>query len=64
MKLPTEALFGGKNEMILGLSRETWRVIGHVRDMALILVIAVGGMYVLANSDKFDAFLNWMVGRH
>ena len=50
--------------MILGLSRETWRVIRHVRDMAVILVIVVGGMYVLSNPDKFDAFLNWMVGRH
>ena len=50
--------------MALGLTRETWRVIGHVRDVTLILVIAVGGMYVLSNPAKFDAFLSWMVGRH
>jgi hypothetical protein len=52
-----------EDEMALGLTRETWRVIGHVRDVTVILVIAVGGMYVLSNPAKFDAFLNWMRGR-
>jgi hypothetical protein len=50
--------------MIFGLTTETWRVIGHVRDAMVILVIAIGGMYVLSHPEKVDAFLNWMIGRH
>ena len=61
--MPIEAAYGGEDEMALGLTRETWRVIGHVRDVTVILVIAVGGMYVLSNPAKVDAFLSWMVGR-
>jgi hypothetical protein len=30
----------------------------------VILVITIGGMYVLAHPEKFDTFVNWMLGRH
>jgi hypothetical protein len=49
--------------MILGLTPETWRVVGYVRDAVVILAIAIGGMYVLSHPEKVDAFLNWMIGR-
>ena len=49
--------------MILGPTHQTWRVIGYLRDATVILFIAVGGMYVLSEPEKFDLFLNWMLGR-
>lgn len=49
--------------MRLSLTRENRRVIGYARDAVVILVIAVGGMYVLSNPEKLDAFLNWVIGR-
>jgi hypothetical protein len=51
-------------KMIFGLTPETWRVIGYVRDAVVILAIVAGGMYVLSHPEKVDAFLTWMLGRH
>jgi hypothetical protein len=48
----------------MALSPEKWRTIGYVRDAVIILVIAVGGMYILDHPEKFDAFLRWAIGRH
>jgi hypothetical protein len=48
----------------LGLPPETFKHIGYVRDALLILAIAALGTYFLENPDKFDAALNWMLGRH
>jgi hypothetical protein len=45
------------------MTPETWRVIGYLRDAAIILLITVAGIYVLEHPEKFDAFLNWMSGR-
>ena len=53
----------GKQRAMFGLTPETWRAIGYARDALVILVIAIGGMYVLSHPEKFDAFLNWMIGR-
>jgi hypothetical protein len=50
--------------MSQGMTRETWLIVGHVRDAAIILFIVVGGIYVLEHPEKFDAFLNWMIRRH
>jgi hypothetical protein len=43
---------------------ETRQTIVYVRDGVLILALALGGMYVLVHPEKFDAFLNWTIGRH
>jgi hypothetical protein len=40
------------------MTPETWRIIGYLRDAAIILLITVAGMYVLEHPEKFDAFLN------
>ena len=50
--------------MIFGLTPETWRVIGYVRDAVAIVAIVAGGIYVLSHPEKVDAFLNWTLGRH
>jgi hypothetical protein len=50
--------------MIFGLTPETWRVIGYVRDAVVILAIVAGGMYVLSHPEKVEAFLNLMLRRH
>jgi hypothetical protein len=49
--------------MILGPARQTRRMIGYVRDATVILSIVIGGMYVMSEPEKFDLFLNWMLGR-
>jgi hypothetical protein len=48
--------------MLSGLTPETWRVIGYVRDAVVILAIVVGGMYILSHPEKVDAFLNLGIG--
>jgi hypothetical protein len=53
----------GKQRMILGLPPDTWRAIGYGRDALVILVITLGGMYLLDHPEKFDALLNWMLHR-
>ena len=50
--------------MILGLTPETWRMIGYARDAMLILAIAIGGMYVLSHPENVDTFFNWILVRH
>jgi hypothetical protein len=60
LRLPT----GGSDGMRTSLTPDIWRAIGYARDGLVILVIAIGGMYVLSNPAKIDAFLNWMAGRH
>jgi hypothetical protein len=41
--------FSGGGQMRLSLTPDTWRAIGYARDTLVILVIAVGGMYVLSS---------------
>jgi hypothetical protein len=48
----------------LGLRPEIFKNIGYVRDALLILGIVAAGAYFLENPDKFDAVLNWTLGRH
>lgn len=43
---------------------ETRSPVAYFRDGVLILALALGGMYVLAHPEKFDAFLNWTIGKH
>jgi len=43
---------------------EIFKTIGYVRDALLILGIVALGTYFLENPDKFDAVLNWTLGRH
>jgi hypothetical protein len=43
---------------------DTRQTIAYVRDGLLILVLALGGMYVLMHPEKFDAFMNWSIGHH
>ena len=40
-----------------------WQILGYVRDAAVILGIAIAGMYVLSHPDQIDGFLNWVLGR-
>jgi hypothetical protein len=54
----------GSQSISQGMTRETWRIVGYVRDAAIILFIVAGGIYVLEHPEKFDAFLNWMIRRH
>jgi hypothetical protein len=46
----------------LGLTPDTWRVIGYLRDVLIILIIALGALYVSEHPEKFDAFMNWLIG--
>ncbi len=46
-----------------GLRPETFKNIGYVRDALICLAIVALGTYLLENPDKFDAALNWMLGR-
>jgi hypothetical protein len=47
---------------VMGLTPDTWRVIGYVRDIVIILGIMFGAMYFYEHPDKFDAFMNWLIG--
>jgi hypothetical protein len=47
----------------LGLKPDTCEIIGYIRDALVILGIVAVGMYFLSYPDKFDAVLNWMLGR-
>jgi hypothetical protein len=40
----------------------TWRVIGYVRDIVIILGIALGALYLSWHPEKFDAFMYWLIG--
>jgi hypothetical protein len=50
--------------MRLILTPERWRTIGYARDAAVILIIALGGMYILDHPEKFDEFLHWTIGHY
>jgi hypothetical protein len=46
-----------------GLRPQTVKNIGYVRDALICLAIVALGTYFLENPEKFDAALNWMLGR-
>jgi hypothetical protein len=48
----------------LGLTPDTWRIIGYVRDLVIILGILFGAMYFSEHPEKFDAFLYWAIGHY
>ncbi len=41
---------------------DTWRIIGYVRDVAIILGILFGAMYFYEHPEAFDAFMYWLIG--
>jgi hypothetical protein len=43
-------------------SASRWVVAGYVRDVLIILVIALGALYLSEHPEKFDAFMNWLIG--
>jgi hypothetical protein len=47
-----------------GLTPRTWRLIGYVRDVAIILGIMFGAMYFYEHPAAFDAFLYWSIGHY
>jgi hypothetical protein len=49
---------------IFGLSSDTWRVIGYVRDVLIIFVIMFGAMYFYEHPEAFDALLYWSIGHY
>jgi hypothetical protein len=53
-----------ESDQHLKLSRapDTWVVLGYVRDVLVILVIALGALYLSEHPEKFDAFMNWIIG--
>ena len=51
-------------QVALGLKPDTYEIIGYIRDALVILGIIGVGMYFLSYPDKFDAVLNWLLGRH
>jgi len=46
------------------LTPENRRVIGYALDAMAILLITIGGLYILSHPEKIDALLDWMIGRH
>jgi hypothetical protein len=46
----------------LGLTPDAWRIIGYVRDVVIILGVMFGAMYFYEHPEKFDAFMNWLIG--
>jgi hypothetical protein len=47
----------------LGFKPDHYEIIGYIRDALIILGIVAVGMYFLSYPDKFDAALNFMLGR-
>jgi hypothetical protein len=47
---------------VMGLTPDTWRIIGYVRGMVIILGIMFGATYVYERPKKFDAFMYWLIG--
>jgi hypothetical protein len=41
---------------------DTWRIVGYVRDVLIILSIAFGALYLSWHPEKFDAFMYWLIG--
>jgi len=56
------ALSGGR--VTFGLKPDSYEIIGYVRDALVIVGVVAVGMYFLSYPDKFDAVLNFMLGRH
>jgi hypothetical protein len=48
----------------LGLTSDTWRTIGYVRDLIVILGILFGAMYFYDHPEAFDAFMYWSIGHY
>jgi hypothetical protein len=46
----------------MGLTPDTWRIIGYVRGMVIILGIMFGATYLYERPEKFDAFMYWLIG--
>ena len=46
-----------KPSAMFGLSPDTWRIVGYVRDIVIILGILFGAMYFYDHPEAFDAFL-------
>jgi hypothetical protein len=51
-----------KQQVTLGLTPDTWRIVGYVRDVVIILSIMFGAMYFYEHPEKFDAFMYWLIG--
>ena len=51
-----------KERTRFGLKPKTWRMIGYVRDVVIILGIMFGAMYFYGHPEKFDAFMYWLIG--
>jgi hypothetical protein len=47
-----------------GISPDTWRIVGYVRDIVIILGILFGAMYFYDNPKAFDDFLYWSIGHY
>jgi hypothetical protein len=47
-----------------GLAPDTWRIIGYVRDLVIILGILFGAMYFYEHPEKFNAFMYWAIGHY
>jgi hypothetical protein len=48
----------------MALTPDTWRIIGYVRDIVIILGIMFGAMYFYEHPEAFDAFLYWSIGHY
>jgi len=53
-----------KLSAMLGLSPDTWRIVGYVRDIVIILGILFGAMYFYDHPEAFDSFLYWSIGHY
>ena len=53
-----------KPSAMFGLSPDTWRIVGYVRDIVIILGILFGAMYFYGHPEAFDAFLYWSIGHY
>jgi hypothetical protein len=53
-----------KPSVRLGISPDTWRIVGYVRDIVIILGILFGAMYFYEHPEAFDAFLYWSIGHY
>ena len=47
---------------MMALTPNTWRMIGYVRDVVVILGIALSALYLSWHPEKFDAFMYWLIG--
>jgi hypothetical protein len=52
----------GARRLRPSLTPQILKIIGYARDAVVIVGIIGWAMYVFANPDKVDVFLNWMIG--